>query len=1037
MERICTLGLDLGIGSCGWGVLQQNTEETEGEIRELGSRCFEVPETDKERKLKNAIRREKRGMRKVTRRRAQRMAHLRAYLVEAGILDKDSAQATGTNRKKKEGGTNPWQARVKGLSEKLTGEELASALIHIARHRGFRSNSKSGGVGSNEAPDEKQKAKVGMARMRELSARYETVGALLALDEEFKHKKRNTDGDYSHTVERKLHEEEVATLLKRQKSKGWSFPNGFAEKIASLSFDQRPLKDSEDKVGDCPFEKGEKRAPLCSPTFERFRLLSKLVNLKLLSPEQIKLAASDFGSQKSMTWAALRKKISLPALVRLPTKDESESIFGGKSKDVCPGTYTLKNAMPTPAVWDAITPEKRDAIASVLSFREQVESIEQGLQDIGLDTALITRLMEQVKDGVFAKFSKTGNLSLKAMRNLIPHLEQGLTYDKACEQVGYDHAAQKEYKLEDLANPVVQRIVREALKQVSVIIRAHGMPNAIHVEMARDIGKSAEERGTLAKGLEKRRSEKDKNRESFKSLLNQADCNDNELEKYELWREQDHRCLYCDNPINQRHLPDGHNELQVDHILPWSRSSDDSFTNRTLCCASCNQLKGNKTPFEWLGHDEQKWPAFEARVVRLKLKGYKKRNLLMKNFDEEMENRFRSRNLNDTRYACRVILSLLRQKYPAVRVSARPGAITALVRKSWGLERIKKDEKGNRLGDRHHALDACIVAATSEGQLQRLTKLWQWQEAHGQTERVPHVPLPWPHFADELKAKLETVFVSRSESGRARGEGHEATIRQVWKNEQKPEEKEAVYDRAKIDKTFKAEWLDDVKDKDGGNKETVTAIRQWLADGKPTPFPLHPRTKHEIKKISLLSGIKVGSGFCLDAEGEGRGLGHVKNASMVRVDVFERTNGTKRGENGFYFVPIYTHQVMDEKKYPMPHNVAASGETMTEDHYKFLFTLYPDCYVEGCDEDGVVKGGYYRTLDIDDGSRIKLSPQEDHQSKSQFRLSCKNLVSFRKFHIDRLGNKHEIKQEQRTWHGKGLRRNSEGEWEFVNPKEKP
>ena len=37
--------------------------------------------------------------------------------------------------------------------------------------------------------------------------------------------------------------------------------------------------------------------------------------------------------------------------------------------------------------------------------------------------------------------TKFQHLSMKAMRNIIPFLEKGMTYDKACEEAGYDFKA--------------------------------------------------------------------------------------------------------------------------------------------------------------------------------------------------------------------------------------------------------------------------------------------------------------------------------------------------------------------------------------------------------------------------------------------------------------------------------------------------------------------------------------------------------------------------------------------------------------------
>ena len=544
--------------------------------------------------------------------------------------------------------------------------------------------------------------------------------------------------------------------------------------------------------------------------------------------------------------------------------------------------------------------------------------------------------------------------------------------------------------------------------------------------MARDIGKGLEERKEITYGIKERTEAKKKNREALNALLGRtqdAPVSEAELEKFELSKEQNERCLYCDSVLHPGYLADGHNELQVDHVLPWSRSYDNSFNNKTLCCIGCNQNKKRQTPYEWFGHDEARWTAYEARVRALRLKGLKKRNLLMVNFDEEMSGRFKNRNLVDTRYACRVVQEIIKQRYyghlpkDKRHVFVRPGAITALVRKSWGLERIKKDEKGRRIGDRHHALDAAVIAAVTEGQLNRLTKLYQWQEEHGQKERIPCIPQPWDGFAAELADKVASVFVSRSESGRARGAGHKDTIRQVWADK---EGVQGVYGRLTIDKKFDIKKLADIKDP-ACNKGVIEAIQKWHDAGRLTPYPQHPGTGHDIRKIRVKTDIKIDSGFRLDEQGEGRGGGHVQNGSMVRVDVFSRKEGKKQQER-FYLVPIYTHQVMDATSFPTPPNravVAYANENEWEvmnEEFKFKFSIFPNTYLELVKSTGEVVEGYYRSMNRALGA-IDVSPQYDRE-KTFNNTGAKTLRSFKKLHIDRLGNASEIEQETRTWHGK-------------------
>ncbi|QCE34603.1 crossover junction endodeoxyribonuclease RuvC [Acetobacteraceae bacterium] len=80
-----TFGIDLGIASCGWAVIERKGRETP-KILGSGSWCFNTPEEDKTRTPLNQNRREKRLLRRVIRRRRQRMQKIRSLFDESGLL---------------------------------------------------------------------------------------------------------------------------------------------------------------------------------------------------------------------------------------------------------------------------------------------------------------------------------------------------------------------------------------------------------------------------------------------------------------------------------------------------------------------------------------------------------------------------------------------------------------------------------------------------------------------------------------------------------------------------------------------------------------------------------------------------------------------------------------------------------------------------------------------------------------------------------------------------------------------------------------
>jgi CRISPR-associated endonuclease Csn1 len=1007
------LGIDLGIASCGWALIRD--PEKGGGIIALGVRMFDAPETDKERTPTNQLRRTHRGLRRVLRRRRQRMRDIRQLFKTHQLIGSDNRDALRIAQ------LDPWQLRAEALDRKLRPEELAVTLAHIARHRGFKSNSKRD-QGAN-APDETSKMKKQIEANRKRLGQYRTVGELFAREEEFAQRKRNRDGNFDRSVLRDDQLREVQLICDAQRRAGNAVATAELERaFIDIAFRQLPLQDSEDRVGFCNFEKAERRAAKRSYSFELFRFLSRLTTIRLksgraeraLTPEEVTKASQDFGTQNGMTFKRFRTILGLDAETfdGIPKDEEGKRDIVNRtpSNGCMQGTNAIRKCLGDPLFAElAASGDQLDRIAFVITFREDIASIKRGLEELRLDTAIVATLMKGVDEGDFSAFKGAGHLSAKACRAITPHLAAGLTYDKACAAAGYDHAAQAETGIDQIANPIARKAFTEALKQVKAIVDKYGMPGRMHIELARDVGKSQEERDDIRKGIEKRNKEKDRLREDFKATVGQDATNAEDLMRFELWREQNGRCMYTDREIHPDAIVSTERTIEVDHLLPWSRSGDDSFVNKTLCYASANQQKKGQTPFEWLGADSEKWDDYVARVETNKaMKGRKKRNYLLKDATI-LETKFRERNLNDTRYATRVLLNTLARKYPRdsrVHVFSRPGPLTDRLRRGWGIQGMKKTTDGERLSDdRHHALDALICAATTQSELQKLTRAFQDAERAGSHRDFSRLDPPWPGFVEETKAQMAEIFVSRPERQRARGEGHAATIRSIGEIEGT----QRVYERKSI-MDLKPADLERIKDPER-NRPIVESLGRWIDAKKPKDqLPRSPKGD-VIRKVSLITNKKI------DVLVRG---GAADRGDMVRVDLFSKPN--KRGKAEFYLVPVYRHQIADKMDWPTPPNQAVAGNTPEIDwpsmgnEYSFYASIFPMSFIEIEQRDGTLIDGYFRGLDRNTGA-IAVSPHYSNEGLTKG-IGARTLNAFRKFSVDRLGRRFEIKREQRTWHGK-------------------
>lgn len=486
-------------------------------------------------------------------------------------------------------------------------------------------------------------------------------------------------------------------------------------------------------------------------------------------------------------------------LIKLPAWQELRKTFKDK------GLEAEWQKISTEALEDR--PQLLDQIAWVLTVYKEDEEVARELGKLDLPNK--EKLVDTLLDIRFDKFS---NLSLKALYNILPQMEAGLRYDEACVKAGYHHSQlhkvgagehkylppfysgrDKDGRLifdEDMdipRNPVVLRALNQARKVVNALIREYGSPHEVHIEMARDLsrplkghwtdnGKYIDGRLDIKKAQDEYRERNEKDKAHFAQEFNIVGTpKGKDFEKYQLYREQQGKCAYSIEPIDIHRLFEA-GYVEIDHTLPYSRSFDDSKNNRVLVLARENRNKGNQTPYEYLDgkSNSERWRQFVGFVEGNKAYRLAKRSrLLRKEFGEKEAKEFKERNLNDTRYICRFFKNYIEQYLQlhedseANRCVVISGQLTSFLRARWGLVKVREDS------DRHHALDAAVVAACSHGMVKRLSdysrrkELEQVREGFMDMETgeiinpamfdrlEQHFPKPWEHFRNELEARLK------------------------------------------------------------------------------------------------------------------------------------------------------------------------------------------------------------------------------------------------------------------------------------------
>lgn len=817
MEKNYILGLDIGISSVGWGLLELDANNNPYKIIDVGSRIFTPGEVEKTGDSRAKERREKRGARRISRRREFRLDRVRNLLYENGYL-KGNINSNIVSVKNeelsiifdnminnyyKEKNSNPYKLKVEALDRKLTNEELSIILVHYAKKRGYKSNREE--ASDNDSGKVLSAIKENEKIMKENN--YRTISEMYIKDEKFKNKIKNSPGDYKISVTNEMYLKEINKVLDSQIKFGLitdDFKNQYLEIYNSRrSYAKGPGGNSpyggdliEKMTGKCNFD-GKPRAPKRAPSSELYVSLTKLVNLKYkvndgeyikLSEKEIKNIIEKAKDKKIITYKDLAKeldgniefkdlslskkeygKVIEELKKKLNIKKETKILISELSEEdkelynklyndkllnktliELRGYHILKDSIIkaySKEIWEEYKNniDFLDEIAlyctnykvneDILNKIKESKNIDSKFEDIHF-----VELLPNFKDHLM--------LSTDLIKKLIPLMLEGNTYDTAMKLLGYDHAnlfSKTEKK--DLLVPIYvddtitnQRVIRsltQTRKVINSIIKKYGTPKIINIETARELAKSKKERNDITKNNLEKQAENEKIKNYLVELGLFPDINkisSNDLLKYKLWKEQNEFCGYSMKKINIEELFQN-NVVQIDHILPYSRTYNDNYLNKTLVYTKENQEKGNRTPYEWFGKTT-KWDEYEAYINNLAISQKKKDNYLLKKLDFDTEREMREQNLNDTKYISRELSSLIKAYLNVEKVNMYPGAITSKLRARWGFNRLthsyisrtyrlpedmKKDINKDRDNHLHHAMDALVIASITPSLQQKIT----------------------------------------------------------------------------------------------------------------------------------------------------------------------------------------------------------------------------------------------------------------------------------------------------------------------------
>lgn len=747
-------GLDIGVASVGWAVVND-----EYEVLEAGANLFDSADASK-----NMERRMLRQMKRLERRRRTRVHDFNKlwestgkYIPKLQVID-------------------ILELRVKGLEQSITEEEIYAVLKNALLHRGISyldDASDDIGTGSSDyargiqinqqaLDNNMYPCEIQMERMKKYG-RYrgdmtvELNGEKVTL---------------SNVFTTQAYKKEICAILKKQSETHTFLTDMFVESYLKIFLRKREYyvgpgneksrtdygryttqvdketgkyitEDNifEKLIGKCSVYTDETRAAGATYTAQEFNMLNDLNNLLIngrkLEKEEKEQIIHEVKNIRSVNMRKIIKKVIGEEIESLTgariDKDEKELFHHFEQYNMIRKAFEKRG-------WDIneLSRDELDCIGNILTLNTEKEAILKGFEREEINLSLEKKeCLIEVSRKNSVMFSKWQSFSTKIMLDLMPELynqpknQMQLLTDMGVFKTKRESFAQYNYVpcemiLENIYNPVVSRSIRITVKVINALLKKYGNPDQIIIEMPRD--KNEDE---MKKRIKDTQAKNEKElKEIEKKILSEYGIEikkdyykhqKNLVLKLKLWNEQEGICLYSGKPISIEDLLHNQGLFEIDHIIPKSISFDDSRSNKVLVYRTENQEKKNQTPYLYLnrlvGH--RSYEEFKNNVWELskkKLISKSKRDKLL--FTEDITKAdvlkgFIARNINDTRYASRMVLNVLQSFFQAkdagTVIRAVRGSFTHQIRKAIQLDKDRDESYA------HHAVDAMLMCYSQMG----------------------------------------------------------------------------------------------------------------------------------------------------------------------------------------------------------------------------------------------------------------------------------------------------------------------------------
>ena len=344
-------------------------------------------------------------------------------------------------------------------------------------------------------------------------------------------------------------------------------------------------------------------------------------------------------------------------------------------------------------------------------------------------------------------------------------------------------------RISSVRNPMAMHSLFRLRKVVNLLLKEGKIDEntVIHIEFSRDLNDA-----NRRKAIQDWQRNNERERDGYRKKIQEfgiAEPSETDVLKYQLWEEQNHKCIYTGEEIGLADFLGANPKYDIEHTIPRSAGGDSTRANLTLCNSRYNrEVKKTKLPAELADHEEilQRIEGWKERYEDLnrrirKMKGssasskdekdsiIRRRHLLSLERDywrgkyqrftmTEVPEGFSRRQGTDisviSRYARLYLKSVFKQVYIV------KGIATSDFRKIWGIqEDYTRKERVNHV---HHCIDAITIACIGKGEYDRLAQYYHADENFkwGKSLDKAQFPKPWPTFVEDIKSIQDELLIA-------------------------------------------------------------------------------------------------------------------------------------------------------------------------------------------------------------------------------------------------------------------------------------